>query len=129
MYHTQFVLATINVHVQPNACRVLQLINESSGGASIRPTMMSNTTNNNNDNNNTHNHPNNNNANNVMDEWLTLPKLMAIDLRAQPMRATFCRTHELRCKATSDWLELLVRNRLNSQSGSWFNFTDDMLEE
>lgn len=100
VYHAMFSVAQLSVHAHADVCRLLQALNESSrpraaaGAAAPRASVA---------------------------EWDTLPKLMAVNV--VDGRATFFRGPSVRSSLCSDWLEQLVRNRLN-EVAQWVDIAD-----
>jgi hypothetical protein len=106
MYHTQFAIAQLNVHEHAGACLLLQALNESTRrpSATAAPARA---------------------ASADGAQWDTLPKLMAVNI-AQGA-ATFFRGPSVRSSLCSDWLEQLVRNRLN-EVAQWVNIVEIVRE-
>jgi hypothetical protein len=94
MFHTMFAIAQLNVVDHPVACLLLQTLNESTRRGARQPPADGAT------------------------DWETLPKLMAVELTTA--RAVFFRGVSVRSNLCSDWLELLVRNKLQ-EVAQWFD--------
>jgi hypothetical protein len=94
MFHAMFAIAQLNVVDHPGACLLLQTLNESTRRGARPP------------------------ADGGPNDWETLPKLMAVELSTA--RAVFFRGVSMRSSLCSDWLELLVRNKLQ-EVAQWFD--------